>query len=60
MQFFKEVVGISRSCPLNSNSKKMEVLNLPKIKKAYAISDAKISFVSLVDKAANRKKFLIA
>lgn len=29
------------------------------IKKAYAISDAKISFVSLVDKAANKKRFLI-
>lgn len=31
-----------------------------KIEKAYAISNAKISFVSLVDKAANKKKFLIA
>lgn len=30
------------------------------IEKAYAISDAKISFVSLVDKAANKKQFLIA
>lgn len=30
-----------------------------KIKKAYEISDAKISFVSLVDKAANKKQFLI-
>ena len=30
-----------------------------KVEKAYAISDAKISFVSLVDKAANKKKFLI-
>lgn len=29
------------------------------IEKAYAISDAKISFVSLVDKAANKKQFLI-
>lgn len=29
------------------------------VEKAYAISDAKISFVSLVDKAANKKKFLI-
>ncbi len=29
------------------------------IKKAYAISDAKISFVSLVDKAANKRQFLI-
>ncbi|MDO4301650.1 MAG: XkdF-like putative serine protease domain-containing protein [Clostridia bacterium] len=29
------------------------------IKKAYAITDAKISFVSLVDKAANKKEFLI-
>ncbi len=29
------------------------------INKAYAISDAKISFVSLVDKAANKKQFLI-
>lgn len=29
------------------------------IAKAYAISDAKISFVSLVDKAANKKQFLI-
>lgn len=26
---------------------------MPKIAKAYAITDAKISFVSLVDKAAN-------
>lgn len=30
------------------------------IKKAYAITDAKISFVSLVDKAANKKQFLVA
>lgn len=30
-----------------------------KLKKAYAITDAKISFVSLVDKAANLRKFLI-
>ncbi len=29
------------------------------VEKAYAISDAKISFVSLVDKAANKKQFLI-
>lgn len=29
------------------------------IEKAYAISDAKIRFVSLVDKAANKKKFLV-
>lgn len=29
------------------------------IAKAYAISDARISFVSLVDKAANKKEFLI-
>ena len=29
------------------------------IQKAYAISDAKISYVSLVDKAANRRQFLI-
>lgn len=33
---------------------------MPKeITKAYAISDAKITFVSLVDKAANKKQFLI-
>lgn len=32
---------------------------MPRIEKAYAISDAKISFVSLVDKAANKKQFLI-
>lgn len=32
---------------------------MPKIEKAYAITDAKISFVSLVDKAANKKQFLI-
>lgn len=32
---------------------------MSKIAKAYAITDAKIGFVSLVDKAANRKKFLI-
>lgn len=31
-----------------------------KIEKAYAISNAKINFVSLVDKAANKKRFLIA
>ncbi len=30
-----------------------------KIAKSYAISDAKISFVSLVDKAANKHQFLI-
>ena len=30
-----------------------------RIEKAYAITDARISFVSLVDKAANRKQFLI-
>ncbi|MDO4744869.1 MAG: XkdF-like putative serine protease domain-containing protein, partial [Clostridia bacterium] len=29
------------------------------IQKAFAISDAKISFVSLVNKAANKKQFLI-
>ncbi len=29
------------------------------VSKAYAITDAKIQFVSLVDKAANLKKFLI-
>ncbi len=29
------------------------------VEKAYAISDAKITFVSLVDKAANKKQFLI-
>ena len=32
---------------------------MPKIMKAYAITDAKISFVSLVNKAANKKQFLI-
>ena len=32
---------------------------MPKIAKAYAITDAKINFVSLVDKAANKKRFLI-
>lgn len=32
---------------------------MPGITKAYAISDAKISFVSLVDKAANKQQFLI-
>lgn len=30
-----------------------------KIAKSYAISDAKITFVSLVDKAANKHEFLI-
>lgn len=30
-----------------------------KLQKAYAITDAKIQFVSLVDKAANKKQFLI-
>ena len=29
------------------------------LKKAYEIKDAKIQFVSLVDKAANKRKFLI-
>ena len=29
------------------------------LRKAYAITDAKISFVSLVNKAANKKQFLI-
>lgn len=32
---------------------------MPQIAKAYAITDAKIGFVSLVDKAANKKTFLI-
>lgn len=32
---------------------------MPWIAKAYAITDAKISFVSLVNKAANKKQFLI-
>ncbi len=32
---------------------------MPDLRKAYAISDAKISFVSLVDKAANKREFLI-
>lgn len=32
---------------------------MPAIAKAYAISDARISFVSLVDKAANKQQFLI-
>lgn len=30
-----------------------------KVEKAYAITDAKIQFVSLVDKAANKRKFLL-
>ena len=33
---------------------------MKRIKKAYAIRDARINFVSLVDKAANKKQFLIA
>lgn len=32
---------------------------MPRIAKAYAITDARISFVSLVGKAANKKQFLI-
>ncbi len=32
---------------------------MKKIEKAFAISDAKISFMSLVDKAANKREFLI-
>ena len=32
---------------------------MDRIAKAYAMSDAKISFVSLVDKAANKKRFII-
>lgn len=35
------------------------VFLLPTIKKSYEITDAKISFVSLVNKAANKRKFLI-
>ena len=33
---------------------------MPQVAKAYAITDAKISFVSFVDKAANQRKLLIA
>ena len=29
------------------------------LKKAYEITDAKIQFVSLVDKAANKRQFLL-
>lgn len=32
---------------------------MPEIQKAYAMSDVKISFVSLVDKAANKRQFLV-
>lgn len=32
---------------------------MPSIKKAYEITDAKISFVSLVDRAANKRQFVI-
>lgn len=32
---------------------------MPEIKKAYAMSDVRISFVSLVDKAANKRQFLV-
>lgn len=32
---------------------------MPDIEKAYEITDARISFVSLVDKAANKKSFII-
>ena len=32
---------------------------MPEIAKAYAMSDVKISFVSLVDKAANKRRFLV-
>lgn len=32
---------------------------MSQITKAYALTDAKISFISLVDKAANKKQFLI-
>lgn len=32
---------------------------MPEIRKAYAMSDVKISFVSLVDKAANKRQFLV-
>jgi len=35
------------------------VKKLKKVKKAYEITDAKIQFVSLVDKAANKKPFLL-
>jgi hypothetical protein len=44
---------------VKQRNKRKEAGKMPKITKAYAITDAKISFVSLVDKAANRKKFLI-
>ena len=33
---------------------------MSKVEKSFEITDAKISFVSLVDKAANQKKFIIA
>ena len=33
---------------------------MPEINKAYAISDAKISFVSLVNKAARRHYFFFS
>lgn len=32
---------------------------MPEIAKAYAMSDVKISFVSLVGKAANKRRFLV-
>lgn len=32
---------------------------MPEIAKAYAMSDVRISFVSLVDKAANKRQFLV-
>lgn len=43
-----------------ANTKKGAGTMLNKVAKAYAISDAKIMFVSLVGKAANKHQFLIA
>lgn len=36
-----------------------EVKNMPTVAKAHELTDAQISFVSLVDKAANKRRFLI-
>jgi hypothetical protein len=40
-------------------SYRKEVKRVKRLKKAYEITDAKIQFVSLVDKAANKRKFLM-
>lgn len=44
---------------LNGQRKEVRQSMATNVTKAYAITDAKIQFVSLVDKAANKRKFLL-